>query len=229
MLVRSTATTPAAGGSAPAAAGADHGRAALEGWYPRFGKRPFDVVAGSTLLLLLLPLLAAVAVAVLVTLGRPVLVRQERVTLHGRRFQLYKFRTMRPDRRRGAEPVNVERRMTHKHPDDPRLTPFGRRLRRLSLDELPQLLNVVRGDMGLVGPRPELAFIVDTLYEPWQHARHAIRPGLTGLWQITQRCEGEMHRHTATDLRYVERVSLREDLRILWRTVPAALTTCRGT
>ena len=197
-------------------------------WYARVGKRALDLVGAAALMFLLSPLLLGTAVVLLATMGRPVLIRQDRIGRGGRHFNLYKFRTMQPDRRVQARMVAHDRRTTHKHPSDPRLTPLGRRLRRLSLDELPQLLNVLRGDMSLVGPRPEMAFIVDSLYEPWQHARHVIRPGLTGLWQITQRCDGAMHKHTDTDLRYLSVLSLREDLRILARTIPAALTTCRG-
>jgi lipopolysaccharide/colanic/teichoic acid biosynthesis glycosyltransferase len=135
-----------------------------------------------------------------------------------------------PERRRGVERRTGERRQPigsrrrdHKAPHDPRHTRLGRFLRRTSLDELPQLLNVLRGDLSLVGPRPELPEVVAG-YEPWQHARHWVRPGITGLWQVTQRGTGEpMHRHVATDLEYIERLSFATDARILVRTVPAAL------
>jgi lipopolysaccharide/colanic/teichoic acid biosynthesis glycosyltransferase len=117
------------------------------------------------------------------------------------------------DRRTSADPRG--RRRTHKTIHDPRHTRFGRALRALSLDELPQLVNVLRGELSLVGPRPELVEVVAT-YEPWQHARHAVKPGLTGLWQITERGDHEpMHHHVDTDLRYIDQLSLATDLRIL--------------
>jgi lipopolysaccharide/colanic/teichoic acid biosynthesis glycosyltransferase len=116
------------------------------------------------------------------------------------------------------------RRQNHKSPDDPRHTQLGRFLRRTSLDELPQLVNVIRGDLSLVGPRPELPEVVAD-YEPWQHARHWVRPGLTGLWQVTKRGNGEpMHLHVATDLDYILRQSFAVDAGILLRTLPAALS-----
>jgi lipopolysaccharide/colanic/teichoic acid biosynthesis glycosyltransferase len=128
------------------------------------------------------------------------------------------------DRRVGERRQPQEgRRRDHKSPDDPRHTRLGRFLRRTSLDELPQLINVVRGELSLVGPRPELPEIVER-YERWQHARHRVKPGITGLWQVTQRGLGQpMHKHVATDLAYIERLSLGTDLRILVKTVPAAL------
>ncbi|GGI05456.1 sugar transferase [Egicoccus halophilus] len=115
------------------------------------------------------------------------------------------------------------RRRTHKTPDDPRHTRLGRFLRRTSLDELPQLVNVMRGDLSMVGPRPELPEVV-AVYAAWQHARHAVKPGITGLWQVTERDDGRpMQEHVATDLRYVASVSLVSDLLILALTVPAIL------
>ena len=197
--------------------------------YRRLGKPLLDRAGGLLLLVLALPLLAAVAVAVLLTLGRPVLITQPRVGRSGRVFRLYKFRTMLPDRRARAVAVPVDRRLVHKSPDDPRLRPVGRTLRAWSLDELPQLVNVVKGDMSLVGPRPELVSIVEGHYAPWQHARHAVKPGLTGLWQVTERGISRMHERTVTDLRYIESMCLRSDLGILLRTVPAALGRHRGT
>ena len=199
------------------------------GLYERLGKPIFDRLVALALLVLVLPTMAIVALVVWLSLGRPVVLRQARVGLGGVHFTVYKFRTMRPDRRapRNESFPGADRRMTHKHPDDPRLTPAGRVLRKLSLDELPQLWNVVRGDMSLVGPRPELPMIV-ARYENWQHRRHAVRPGITGLWQVSVRGEGEMHEHVDVDIDYVERLSFREDLRILLRTLPAALGSRRG-
>jgi lipopolysaccharide/colanic/teichoic acid biosynthesis glycosyltransferase len=173
----------------------------------------------------------AVGIAVAVRLGSPVLLRQPRVGKGGREFRVYKFRTMTPDRRTGADAAGEWggecRRIRHKSPDDPRLVPLGRFLRAWSLDELPQLFNVVLGDMSLVGPRPEMVAIVKR-YEDWQHQRHLVKPGMTGLWQISERGNGLMHERTDVDLEYVQRVSLRTDLKILLFTIPAALGMHKG-
>jgi lipopolysaccharide/colanic/teichoic acid biosynthesis glycosyltransferase len=196
--------------------------------YERVLKPLVDRAGGLLLLLALSPVLLAVAVCVLVSLGRPVLYRQERVGLYGRPFTVLKFRSMKPDRRREQRPFDgPDRRRTHKTTQDPRHTKVGRVLRRYSLDELPQLWNVLRGELSLVGPRPELIGIVDR-YEPWQHQRHAVKPGMTGLWQVTERGNGLMHEHTDVDLRYVASVSLLTDLKILVLTVPVVLGLRRG-
>jgi lipopolysaccharide/colanic/teichoic acid biosynthesis glycosyltransferase len=149
-----------------------------------------------------------------------VLLRQPRIGREGRTFQMLKFRTMKPDRRRWQDPNyrGPERRVTHKSPDDPRHTPLGRKLRKTSLDELPQLLNVLSGDMSLIGPRPELVDIV-AQYRGWQHARHAVKPGITGLWQVTERPNGGlMHEYTELDLDYIANLSFRSDLEIVVKT-----------
>jgi lipopolysaccharide/colanic/teichoic acid biosynthesis glycosyltransferase len=196
--------------------------------YERWLKPAIDRIVGLVLWLALLPLTALVAVVVCATLGTPVLYRQRRTGLRGTEFDILKFRTMLPDRRRCQVPFEgSERRRTHKSAADPRHTRVGRFLRASSLDELPQLWNVVRGDLSLVGPRPELIEIV-ARYEPWQHARHMVKPGVTGLWQVTKRGDGDMHQHVDVDLRYVEAVSLRTDLRILVLTLPAVLGLRRG-
>ncbi len=192
------------------------------GLYVRAVKPALDRVLGTVLLIVLAPLIALVAVAVRFRIGRPVMFRQARCGRGGQGFEVLKFRTMRADRRRDAQPVAQDRRHTHKSEEDPRHTRLGRQLRKWSLDELPQLWNVVCGEMSLVGPRPELVEIVEH-YEPWQHQRHLVKPGLTGLWQISRRGEGLMHLYTDVDLEYVATVSLRTDLRILFRTIPAAL------
>ena len=169
--------------------------------YERFVKPVMDRAVGTVLLLAVLPTL----------LGRG-----------GRVFTMYKFRTMHPDRRMARLRVAPERRLTHKHPQDPRLTALGRFLRKWSLDELPQLWNVARGDMSLIGPRPELVDIVDR-YESWQHERHAVKPGLTGLWQVLARGDGPMHENTHLDLAYVRQVRFTTDCKILLHTIPALL------
>ena len=197
------------------------------GGYQRFGKPVIDRLLGTLLLVAAAPLLAAIAVAVRLAMGSPVIFRQDRVGLGGSVFTMYKFRTMLPDRRVRSVPVAFDRRVTHKSPNDPRLTPLGRFLRKWSLDELPQLWTVVRGEMSLVGPRPELVEIVDR-YEPWQHRRHDVRPGFTGLWQVSARGDTVMHEATAVDLEYVDSISFGTDVRILLQTIPAALGRHRG-
>ena len=192
--------------------------------YERIWKPVLDRSAGLLLSILTLPIIIPVALAVFVDLGLPVLLRQDRVGLNGKIFRVYKFRTMEPDRRTPHEPsfVGADRRVNHKSKDDPRLTRVGRFLRKWSLDELPQLWNVLRGDMSLVGPRPEMVQIVRH-YEPWQHARHQVKPGVTGLWQVSARGEVPMHEATHIDLEYVKKVSFVADVKILAKTIPAAL------
>ncbi|MGZ6962699.1 MAG: sugar transferase [Acidimicrobiia bacterium] len=192
------------------------------GAYVRFVKPVFDRVVGFCIFVVTLPLTAVVALAVRVSLGSPVIFRQRRVGRDGKEFDVYTFRTMGQDRRRQHAPVPQDRRQTHKSTDDPRHTGVGRFLRKTSLDELPQFWNVVRGDMSLVGPRPELVEIV-ARYEPWQHQRHIVKPGLTGLWQVSSRGSGMMHLHTDIDLEYVETMGPITDLKILFRTIPATL------
>jgi lipopolysaccharide/colanic/teichoic acid biosynthesis glycosyltransferase len=196
--------------------------AAPHGVYVRFVKPALDRVLGLCLLVVLLPLIAIVALAVRVSLGPPVFFRQRRVGRDDRVFDVYKFRTMGQDRRRGHAPVPEDRRRTHKSDADPRHTRVGRFLRKWSLDELPQLWNVVRGDMSLVGPRPELVDVV-ARYEPWQDLRHTVKPGLTGLWQVSSRGAGMMHLHTDVDLEYIETMGPLTDLKILLLTLPATL------
>lgn len=200
---------------------------ALRSPYVRFVKPVVDRVVAVLLLVLLSPVLAIVAAAVRITLGSPILYRQERVGLGGRRFEVVKFRTMEADRRVARVPVADDRRRDHKAAHDPRHTALGRVLRRSSLDELPQLWNVVRGDMSLVGPRPELVSVV-ARYDDWQHARHSVRPGLTGLWQIRSRGDVPMHLCVHDDLDYIERVGPIADLVLLVAT-PIAIVTHRGT
>ena len=194
------------------------------GAYERFVKGAVDRIAGVLLLILTLPIVIPVAIVVFIDLGAPIFLRQERVGRDGKVFRVIKFRSMEPDRRGASAPdfVGSDRRVNHKSEEDPRLTPVGRFIRKWSLDELPQLINVVAGQMSLVGPRPEMVQIVDR-YEPWQHARHQVKPGVTGLWQVSARGEVPMHEATHIDLEYVNTVSLRTDIRILAKTIPAAL------
>jgi lipopolysaccharide/colanic/teichoic acid biosynthesis glycosyltransferase len=170
-----------------------------------------------------------IALVVRARIGRPIIFRQTRVGRGGMTFTLYKFRTMTADRRLGdLSTDNDERRLSHKRADDPRLTAAGRVLRRWSLDELPQLWNVLRGEMSLVGPRPELPSIVRR-FEPWQHERHMVKPGLTGYWQVYARGDGRlMHELTELDIAYVHSVGLRTDLKVLLLTVPAMTGLKKG-
>ena len=192
------------------------------GPYERLAKPAIDRTVGLLLLLAALPALALVALAVRGVLGPGVIFKQRRVGRKGHAFTMYKFRTMDPDRRRTRGARAPDRRRTHKHPNDPRQTPLGRFLRKWSLDELPQLWNVVKGDMSLVGPRPELVEVVER-YEGWQHERHVVKPGLTGLWQVTARADGPMHENTHLDLAYVRQVRFASDCKILLLTIPALL------
>jgi lipopolysaccharide/colanic/teichoic acid biosynthesis glycosyltransferase/glycosyltransferase involved in cell wall biosynthesis len=177
------------------------------GWYGRFGKRTFDLTVGSLALLLLLPLFVVVAAIVWLTLGRPVLFRQRRPGLNGRPFTLVKFRSL-TDRYDGqGQPL----------PDADRLTRVGRVLRGSSLDELPELWNVLKGDMSLAGPRPLLMEYLPR-YSPRQAKRHAVKPGMTGLAQVNGRNQLPWEERFELDLFYAGHISLWLDLRILART-----------
>jgi lipopolysaccharide/colanic/teichoic acid biosynthesis glycosyltransferase len=181
-------------------------------FYRRRGKRVLDVVGAGSALMVLSPVLAVTALAVRRRLGSPVLFVQERGGRGGSTFRLLKFRTMLDAVDRDGRPL----------PDEERLTPFGERLRRTSLDELPELVNVLRGEMSLVGPRPLLADYLGR-YSPQQARRHEVRPGLTGWTQVNGRNGLTWPEKFDLDVWYVDHVSLGLDLRILWRTVAAVL------
>lgn len=176
--------------------------------YKRVGKGALDRAAAGLGLLALAPVLGVLALLVRQRLGSPVLFRQVRPGLHGRPFEMVKFRTMTDARDRDGALL----------PDADRLTPFGRFLRASSLDELPELWNVLRGDMSLVGPRPLLMQYLDR-YTPEQARRHEVRPGVTGLAQVSGRNAITWDEKFALDVAYVETASLRLDLQILARTV----------
>jgi len=138
---------------------------------------------------------------------------------------MYKFRSMVPDAEKRQHEVlryTEDGKVIHKVPDDPRVTRVGRFIRRTSLDELPQLINVLKGEMSLVGPRPELPWLVEQ-YEAWQRKRFAVPPGITGWWQISGRSERLMHLHTEDDLYYIQHYSPLLDLQILWKTIGVVL------
>jgi exopolysaccharide biosynthesis polyprenyl glycosylphosphotransferase len=188
-------------------------------------KRLMDISVAAAGLVVLSPLLAGIGLWIWRAEGRPVMFRQERVGEHGRRFTLLKFRTMARDaEERLAElaAINEISGRAFKVTDDPRLTRSGRLLRRTSLDELPQLWNVLRGEMSLVGPRPPLPREVEG-YDVWHRRRLSMRPGMTGLWQVSARREPDFDRWVNVDLEYIDRWSLWLDFKIMLRTVPAVL------
>lgn len=198
------------------------------GHYAEDVKPIVDRVAAALLLIPSAPIMLVIAILVAMRIGRPIIFRQVRVGQHGRLFTVYKFRTMTSDRRSQELSPEEERRVSHKREDDPRLTPLGRTLRRWSLDELPQIWNVARGDMSIVGPRPELPSIVSH-FAPWQHERHAVKPGLTGNWQVYARGDGQaMHERTDLDIAYVRTIGPRTDLKILLLTIPAVIGLRKG-
>lgn len=193
----------------------------------RFSKRAFDLGSALVLTVALLPVLIAIGIAVKVSSRGPVLFRQERVGLEGRTFGMLKFRTMVVDAEaRLAELAQAQRdagnAVLFKLKDDPRVTPIGRVLRRYSLDELPQLLNVLAGHMSLVGPRPPLEREV-AVYERHVHRRFFVKPGITGLWQVSGRSNLSWEESVRLDLYYVENWSMTGDIIILWRTLRAVL------
>jgi exopolysaccharide biosynthesis polyprenyl glycosylphosphotransferase len=187
----------------------------------RLLKRLFDIAASALLIALLSPLLLLIALLIRLESPGPVFFLQERIGEHGRRFKMIKFRSMYADAdRRWHEVARRDEtgRLIHKISDDPRVTRVGRKLRRTSLDELPQLLNVLRGEMSLVGPRPEMPYIAAE-YEPWQWQRFRVPPGMTGWWQVNGRSDKPMHLHTEDDLYYIQNYSFWLDLRILFKTL----------
>lgn len=210
---------------ADATASVRHYRFSALSPYQRFAKRIFDLVIGFFLTLVALPVMALIAIAVKLDSPGPVFFTQQRVGEGGRLFAMYKFRSMIA----GADAYRAEivyhdpnGNVVHKHPDDPRVTRVGRILRRTSLDELPQLFNVLKGDMSLVGPRPELPWLV-AQYANWQYARLTVPQGITGWWQINERANRPMHLHTEDDLYYIQNYSFSLDVRILLKTLPAVV------
>ena len=182
------------------------------GVYARFWKRPLDCMLAACTLIVLLPVYGALALLVRVKLGKPVLFRQERVGRNEKVFRLYKFRSM-TDAKDGNGDLL---------PDETRLTPFGKRLRATSLDELPELWNILRGDMALVGPRPLHGKYLP-YYTDEQRRRHAVRPGLTGPAQVNGRNALDWDERLKLDVAYTERITFGGDWKIVWKTVRAVL------
>jgi len=198
----------------------------IEG-FERVVKRGFDLLITSLSLIFIGPVLLIIALAIKIDSPGPALFRQKRYGENGRIFEMLKFRTMVKDAEMRQDEVIQEiegDELIHKKRDDPRITRLGHFLRRYSLDELPQLLNVIRGEMSLVGPRPELPWLVDR-YDSWQRKRFAVPQGITGWWQINGRSDKPMHLNTEDDLFYVYNYTIWLDIRILIKT---PLTVFRG-
>jgi exopolysaccharide biosynthesis polyprenyl glycosylphosphotransferase len=199
-----------------------------EGW-PRVIKRSLDVILSLFFIIPFLPLLVAVAILVKATSRGPALFLQERVGLNRRRFKIFKFRTMVHDAEQmihSLEERNEVAGPAFKISNDPRVTRVGRLLRRTSVDELPQLFNVLKGDMSLVGPRPLPVRDYEGFSEDWQRRRFSVKPGITCLWQVTGRSQVSFDQWMLLDLKYMDEWSLWLDLKILAKTVPAVI---RGT
>lgn len=196
-----------------------------EGWQI-LAKRVIDTVVSLALLVLLAPLLVVFALLIRVTSDGPALFRQERVGLNKRRFLIYKLRTMVSDADKMLPDLEMLNEVTgpvFKIKNDPRVTTIGRFLRRTSIDELPQLINVLKGEMSLVGPRPLPVRDYEGFNKDWQRRRFSIRPGITCLWQVNGRSSIGFEKWMQLDLQYVDQWSLWLDLKILARTVPAVL------
>ena len=190
-----------------------------------FIKRAIDIIVSALGLVFLMPLFLVVAILVKLTSRGPVLFLQKRVGLNGRKFTLYKFRTMHKgahERLSQLERLNEMGGPVFKIKDDPRITPVGKILRKFSLDELPQLFNIFIGHMSLVGPRPPLPREV-AQYKPWQRRRLSMRPGLTCLWQISGRNKIDFNEWMELDLEYLDKWSLWLDSKILMRTIPVVI------
>ncbi|MFZ0519481.1 MAG: sugar transferase [Candidatus Acidiferrales bacterium] len=189
-------------------------------------KRTIDLVFSFSLLVLLSPLLVAVALLIILSSPGPILFGQERVGLNKRKFKIYKFRTMIPNAERIQEELlhlNEMKGPVFKIKNDPRITPIGRILRKTSIDELPQLFNVLKGDMSLVGPRAMSVRDYQLFNEDWQRRRFSVPPGITCLWQVNGRNLIPFEQWMELDMQYIDKWSLWLDLKILARTIPAVL------
>jgi exopolysaccharide biosynthesis polyprenyl glycosylphosphotransferase len=190
-------------------------------------KRLLDIFGSAAMLVLLLPVFLTIIVLIKLTSPGPVFFRQVRLGLNKKRFTMLKFRSMVADaeeRLAEVEILNEAQGPVFKIKDDPRITAFGRFLRKSSLDELPQLINVLRGEMSLVGPRPLTVRDYEGFNEDWQRRRFSIRPGMTGLWQVSGRCDLPFEQWMKLDMQYIDHWSLSMDFKVLLLTVPAVLT-----
>ena len=189
----------------------------------RMVKRSFDLLITILLSPLYLPVIGLIALLIHLDNPGPIFFRQARTGENGRIFNLYKFRSMvanAEELRHLVEHTDSQGHLIHKTQNDARVTRIGRFLRRASLDELPQFYNVLRGEMSLVGPRPELPYLVDN-YEPWQHKRFSVPPGMTGWWQVHGRSDKPMHLNTQDDLYYIDNYSIFLDISIMAKTIGA--------
>lgn len=180
--------------------------------YAKYFKRILDFILAIVLFIITLPILLVVGILVRINLGSPVIFKQKRPGKNEKEFTLYKFRTMTDKRDDKGELL----------PDDERLTKFGLFLRSTSLDELPELINIIKGDMSFVGPRPLLTEYLD-LYNEKQKHRHDVRPGLTGLAQVNGRNLLEWEKRFGYDIEYVNNVSFKEDVKIVFKTISLVL------
>jgi len=202
-----------------------HYTGGLDGW-PVVLKRAVDIVASGTAIILLMPLLLLTAIAIRLSSKGPAVFVQKRLGLNKRHFGIYKFRTMVVDaekRQKEIEHLNEVSGPVFKIKNDPRITPIGKFLRKTSIDELPQLFNVLKGDMSLVGPRPLPIRDYEGFSEDWQRRRFSVRPGITCLWQIGGRSSISFEKWMELDLQYIDKWSLKLDLEILVKTIPAVL------
>ncbi len=188
-------------------------------------KRAIDLALAVSLSIGLSPIILAGAILIRLTSRGPVIFRQIRCGLNGRTFTLYKFRSMVIDAEERLSEVKHlnHREIVTKIPNDPRLTPVGKWLRRFSIDELPQLFNVLRGDMSIVGPRPAVPSEV-AQYQRWQRRRLRMRPGLTSLWAVEGRDQVDFEKWMRLDMQYIDTWSLALDARIILRTIPQVLS-----
>ena len=203
----------------------DQGLTHARAW-KRFVKRAIDVVGGVLLVVVLAPILVIAAIAIRVSSRGPVLYVQVRVGKDGRLFRMMKFRSMRRqahDDRNNVIHLNEVSGPVFKIREDPRLTRVGRLMRKLSIDELPQLMNVIGGQMSLVGPRPPLPEEYET-YGPRERRRLSVRPGLTCIWQVSGRSDVDFESWVNMDLEYIDTWTFRQDLKLLLLTVPAVLS-----
>jgi exopolysaccharide production protein ExoY len=193
------------------------------------GKRLFDILLASMALVFLLPMLLMLVAVLMITQGRPIFIQHKRIGLGGASFPCFKFRSMVTNadevlREHLAKnsAASIEWQETHKLKNDPRITPLGRVLRKSSVDELPQLLNVIRGEMSLVGPRP---IVRDEMVRYGTHIEDyvRVRPGLTGLWQVSGRSDVSYQHRVGLDVRYVREWSFWRDVVIIVKTIPALL------
>ncbi len=181
----------------------------LTSFYARRGKYLLDFVASFFLILIFAPLMILLAIVIKLTSRGPIFFSHKRVGLNNKLFVIHKFRSLHIDTPSYSEKPDSTQ--------DVRITPIGKWIRKTSLDELPQLFNVIKGEMSLVGPRPEMPFLADD-YEPWENQRHLVRPGMTGLWQLSFRRKGSIREGIPVDLEYIENLSLWNDFKILLRT-----------